>query len=147
MIAPLKCTKGLCSTGTKNQSTHVHLLHRSEKHFNDKDFEQNFEQLKIQQNERIHQLEQKQGLDNVWYIDVVQLHELDNVINKLHNTAFSFDENNFHPTMIVKSDPKIRTCVVNLFNSCLTNSQWLWTDSRVLFIKKHCKPNYTNPSA
>ena len=81
----------------------------SEKHFNDKDFEQNFEQMKIQQTERIHQLEQKQGLDNVWYFEVVQLHEIDNVFNKLHNTAFSFDENNFHPKMIVKSGPKFRT--------------------------------------
>ena len=28
MIAPLKCTKGLCSTATENRSTHVHPLQR-----------------------------------------------------------------------------------------------------------------------
>ena len=49
--------------------------------------------------------------------------------------------------MIVSSGPNFRTCLVNLFNSCLINSQWPWTESRVLFIKKPSKPDYTDPSA
>ena len=75
------------------------------------------------------------------------MHELDNVINKFHNTACSFDENNFHPNMIFKSGPKFRTGPMNLFNSCLTNKVWPWTESRVLFIGKPSKPDYTDPSA
>ena len=94
----------------------------SEKHLNEKEFDQNFEQMTKRQIELIHQLEQKQGRDNVWYKEDVQMHEVDNVINKLHNTACSFDENNFHSKRIVKTGPKLHTCLVNLFNSCLTNS-------------------------
>ena len=75
------------------------------------------------------------------------MHEVDNVINKLHNTACLFDENLFHPKMIVKSGPKFRTCLVNLFNSCLTNSVWPWTESPVLFIKKPSNPDYFDSSA
>ena len=59
----------------------------------------------------------------------------------------SFDWNNFHPKMIVKSGPKIRTCLVNLLTSCLINSMCPWTESRVLFIRKPSKPDYTDPSA
>ena len=49
--------------------------------------------------------------------------------------------------MIVKSGPKFRTFLVNLYNSCLTNSVWPLTESSILFIKKPSKPDYTNPSA
>ena len=66
------------------------------KHLNENDFDKTFEQMTNQQIKRSHQLEQKQRRDNVWYNEDVKMHELDNVINKLHNTACSFDENNFH---------------------------------------------------
>ena len=89
----------------------------------------------------------KQGRDNVWFNEDNQMHELDNVIRKLHNTACSSDENKFHPKMIVKSGPKFRTGLVNLFKSRLTNSVWPWTESGVLFNKKPCKPDYTDLSA
>ena len=49
--------------------------------------------------------------------------------------------------MIVRSGPNFRTCLVILSSSCLTNSQWPWTESRVLFIKKPSKLDYTDPSA
>ena len=99
-----------------------------------------------QQLKRIHQLEQKQGRDNVWYNEGVQMHELDKVINKLHNTACS-DENNFYNEMVVIFGTKIRTCLVIFFKSYPTNSVWLWTESRVLFIKKPSKPDNTDISA
>ena len=114
---------------------------------NEKVFDQNFDRMTNQNIELIPQLEQKQGRDNEWYNEDVQMHELDSVINKLHYTACSFDKNNFNPKMIVKSGSKFCTCLVNLFNSCLTNSVWPWTESHVLFIKKPSKPDYTNPSA
>ena len=63
---------------------------------NENDFDQNFEQMMNQQIELIRQLEQKQERDSLWYNEDVQLHELENVINKFQNTT-SFDENNFHP--------------------------------------------------
>ena len=118
----------------------------SGKHLNEKDFGQNFEQMTNQEIEFIRQLEQKQERDSLWYNEDVQLHELENVIDKLHHKT-SFDENNFHPKMLVRSVPNFFICLVNLFSSCLTNSQWPWTESRVLFIKKPSKPDYTNSSA
>ena len=63
----------------------------SGKHLNEK----NFEQMTNQQIDLHHHLEQKQGRDNVWYNEVLncmKLFELDNVINKRHNTACSIDE-------------------------------------------------------
>ena len=63
----------------------------SGKHLNE-DFEQNFEQMTNQQIELVRQLEQKQERNSLWNNEDVQLHELENVINKLHNTT-SFDEN------------------------------------------------------
>ena len=132
MIAPLKCKIGLCFTAKEKADVRIDTFF-SGKHLNEKDFDQNFEKMTNHQIERIRQLEQKQERDR--YNEDVQLHELENVINILHNTT-SFDENNFHPKMIVSSGPNFRTFLVNLFNSCLTNSQWPWTETRVLFIKK-----------
>ena len=105
MIAPLKCKKGLCFTAT--EKAHVLMdTFFSGKQLNEVDLDQNFEQMTNQQIELIHQLEQKQGRENVWFNEDIHMHDLDNVINKLHNTAFSSDENKFHPKMIVKSGPK-----------------------------------------
>ena len=94
----------------------------SGKHLNEKDLDQNVEQMTNHQSENIRQLEQKQERDSVWYNEDVQLHEHENVINKLHNTT-SFEENIFHPMMVVSFGPNFCTCLVNLLNSCLTNSQ------------------------
>ena len=126
MIDPLKCKNGLCFTAKEKADVLMDTFF-SGKHLNEKDFDQNFEQMTNHQIELICQLEQKQERDILWYNEDVQLHELENVINKLHNTT-SFDENNFHPKMIVSSGPNFRTCLVNLFNSCLINSQWPWTE-------------------
>ena len=122
------------------------------KQLNKKGFDQNFAQMTNQHIELNHQLEQKEGRYKLWFNEDVQLHELANVITKLHNTACSFDKNNFQPNMIVKSCPIFRTCLVNLFNACLTNSQWPWTDSRVLSFKNLLSqslltPLHNDPSA
>ena len=49
--------------------------------------------------------------------------------------------------MVIMSGNNFRTCLINLFNSCLRSGAWPWTDTRVLFIKKHMKADYSNPSA
>ena len=49
--------------------------------------------------------------------------------------------------MIVNSGANFRTYLVNLFSFCLTRSQWLWTESRVLSIEKPLKIDYTDPFA
>ena len=108
MIAPLKCKRGLCFTAT--EKTHVIKdTFFSGKHLNEVDFDQNFEQMTNQQIELIHQPEHKQGRDNVWFSEDLQMHELDNVSNKLHNTACPSDENKFHPKLMVKSGPKFNS--------------------------------------
>ena len=120
-IAHLKCKKRSLLQSHKKIDVLEYTYFKG-KHLNEKDFDQYFEQMTNQQFEVMHQLVQKQGRDNVWYNEDVQMHELDNIITKLHNTACSFDENNFHSKMIVQSGPKVCTCLVNLFNSCLKNS-------------------------
>ena len=45
------------------------------------------------------------------------------------------------------SGNNFRTCLINLFNSCLRSGAWPWTDTRVLLIKKPMKADYSNPSA
>ena len=50
--------------------------------------------------------------------------------------------------MIAMSGPTFRTCLINLFNSCLSSASWPWNETRVLFLKKpSLKPNYSEPSA
>ena len=51
----------------------------SGKHLNEKNFGQTSEQMTNQQIELIRQLEEKQGRDSFWYIEDVQLHELENL--------------------------------------------------------------------
>ena len=104
----------------KNPCTRGQLFQRN--NLNEVDFDQHFEQMTNQQIELIYQLEQKQGRDDVWFNEDVQMHELDNVINNLHNTACSSGENKFNPKMFVKSGLKFRICLVSLFSSCLTKS-------------------------
>ena len=49
--------------------------------------------------------------------------------------------------MVIMSGNNFRTYLINLFDSCLRSGVWPWTDTRVLFIKKHMKADYSNPSA
>ena len=95
MIAPLKCKNGLCFTAKEKADVFMDTLF-SGNYLNGKDFDQNFEQLTNHQIELICQHEQKQERDSLWYKEDVQLHELENVFNKLHNTT-SFNGNNFQP--------------------------------------------------
>ena len=57
------------------------------------------------------------------------------------------EDNQIHPKMIAMSGPTFRTCLINLFNSCLSSASWPWNETRVLFLKKPLKPNYSEPSA
>ena len=143
MIAPLKCKIGLCFTAKEKVDVLMDTF-SSGKQLNEKDFDQNIERMTNQQIELIRQLEQKQERDSLCYKEDVQLHELENVLNKHHNTI-SFDANNFHPKMIVSSGPNFRTCLVNLFSSCLTNSQWLGLNLVFFIIKNHLNQTILTP--
>ena len=83
---------------------------------------------------------------SLWFNEVVERHEHDEIIEKLRNLKCNSDDNNIHPKMVIMSGNNFRTCLINLFNSCLRSGAWPWTDTRVLFIKKPMKADYSEPS-
>ena len=60
---------------------------------------------------------------------------------------FFFREDYIHPKMIAMSGPTFRTCLINLFNSCLSSASWPWNETRVLCLKKPWQPNYSESTA
>ena len=84
---------------------------------------------------------------SLWFNETVERHELDEIIEKLRNLKCNSDDDKIHPKMVIMSGNSFRTCLINLFNSCLRSGPWPWTDTRVLFIKKPMKADYSNPSA
>ena len=62
------------------------------------------------------------------------------------NDLFS-DDDYIHAKMIAMSGPTFRTCLIDLFNSCLCSASWPWNETPVLFSKKPLKPYYSEPSA
>ena len=89
-------------------------------------------------------------------IEVIELQNLSyngtissrkHVIETVSKMNCSPDNDHIHPKMIAMSDPFFRTCLINLFNSCLSSASWLCSETRKLFLKKPLKPNYSEPSA
>ena len=73
--------------------------------------------------------------------------ELNDVIETVSKMNCSPDDDHIHPKMIAMSGPTFRTCLINLFNSCLSSASWPWNETRILFLKKPLKPNNNEPSA
>ena len=94
MIAPLKCKNGLRFTATETTDVRMGTFlcgkHLTEKKFCSK-LGKNGESTSATHSPA----RTKHGRDNLWYNEDVQLHELGNVMNKLHNTSCLFDENHF----------------------------------------------------
>ena len=86
-------------------------------------------------------------LRNLSFNGTISSRELNHVIETVSRMNCSQDDDHIHPKMIAMSGPTFGTCLINLFNSCLNSASWPWTETRVLFLKKPLKPNYSEPSA
>ena len=86
-------------------------------------------------------------LRNLSFNGTISSRELNHVIETVSKMNCSPDDDHIHPKMIAMSGPTFGTCLINLFNSCLNSASWPRTETRVLFLKKPLKPNYSEPSA
>ena len=86
-------------------------------------------------------------LRNLSYNGTISSRELKHVIETVSKVNCSSDDDYIHRKMIAMSGPTFRTCLINLFNRCLSSASWPWNETRDLFLKKPLKPNYSELSA
>ena len=72
--------------------------------------------------------------------------ELSYAIKNYSKTTNSFDDENIHPLMFNHLGPVALFCIKKLFNLCLASGIWIWNDSRIIFMKKDGKKDYSKAS-
>lgn len=77
----------------------------------------------------------------------IVISEVWEAIEKQKSSVKSFDSDNMHPVML-KNLPQIAVeCLCKLFNLSLTDGNWVWDTSKVVFLKKEGKANYLKAGA
>ena len=146
--SPLKSTSGLCFDSDQKERILLDTFF-SGKHLKEENFDEDFKKAvndKLKMIEFLEKTEDKE-LRNLSFNETISSRELNHVIETVSKMNCSPDDDHIHPKMISMSGPTFRTCLINLFNSCLSSASWPWNETRVLFLKKPLKPNYSEPSA
>ena len=73
--------------------------------------------------------------------------EIRKEIKRYENNGKSADNHEFHPTMLKNFGEKALHLLHKIINLCLTNANWLWQDSVIIFLKKEGKDSYASPGA
>ena len=74
------------------------------------------------------------------------MYELDCAIKDVPQSD-AFDNDGIHASMLKHFGIRMKVRLLKLFNSCWHESTWPWNSSRVIFIKKAGKPNYSSSSS
>ena len=77
----------------------------------------------------------------------VSKEEVTAVIRSLKVNGKSCDNDNIHPCIIKNLGVSAITTLTDLFNWCLQTGTWIWTTSKVSFIRKEGKSSYTRPDS
>ena len=86
-------------------------------------------------------------VENVHHLDdEITMPELEKEIKNLPRST-AFDTDNIHVSMLKHFGPKMKQSLLNFFNDCYRSANWPWKTSKVIFIKKAGKANYTSSSS
>ena len=61
--------------------------------------------------------------------------------------AKSTDNYNLHPKMLEHFGPKAIEVLQIIFNSCIDKKVWIWSDAKVIFLRKSGKESYAKPGS
>ena len=78
---------------------------------------------------------------------VISIDEVKKAIKDYDHNGKSADNHEFHPIMFKNFGAKALALVHKIVNLCLSNANWLWEDSEIIFLKKEGKDSYANPGA
>ena len=67
--------------------------------------------------------------------------DLDKALQELPSCN-SFDNDVIHPNMLRHFGPSMKLAILELFNECWNNAEWLWSLSRISFLRKPNKESY-----
>ena len=141
-IGPLKKANGVLATTESEITDELRQTFFEGRHLQEQDFdEEHFAAV----SDNVKNLGTE--MDGVHHFDEeFTISELDKEIKNLPQST-SYDPDNIHVTMLKHFGPKMRQCLLNLFNDCYRSAIWPWKVSRVIFIKKPGKATYTSSSS
>ena len=81
-----------------------------------------------------------------WFNSDFTLEELEHTLRNLKTSGKSLDNDAIHPKMIKFAGTRFKDCLVHIANRSLDEGYWPWMFSKVTFLRKRGKPDYTNPT-
>ena len=140
-IGPLKKIDGTLATTEEEIAQEFKRTFFEGRHLLDRNFDEQHLSLV---NEKVKLIEQNvNNEDNDWFFSETELVAAIKAIPQSN----TFDNDNIHASMLRHFGPNMKTCLLDLFNECYLQSEWPWKQSRVLFIKKSGKSDYTSSSS
>ena len=82
-----------------------------------------------------------------WFNSDFTSEELDYILRFLKTSGKSLDNDNIHPKMIKYAGPRYKEVLLHIANKTLNENHWPWNHSKVIFLRKQGKTDYTTPSA
>ena len=80
-------------------------------------------------------------------LDLNQPVSISEIKKALGSKAKSVDNHNVHPKMLENLGPEAIKIVQKIFNSCIDKKVWIWSDAKVIFLRKAGKDSYSKPGS
>ena len=82
-----------------------------------------------------------------WFNCDLTFEELDYILRFLKTSGMSLDNENIHPKLMKYAGPRYKEVLLHIANRTLNENHWPWNHSKVIFLRKQCKTDYTTASA
>ena len=79
--------------------------------------------------------------------DLNQPVSMEEIKKAIGSKAKSVDNHNVHPKMLEHLGPEALNIIQKIFNSCIENKIWLWSEAKVIFLRKSGKDSYSKPGS
>lgn len=121
------------------------------KHLEDNKFDDAFdaEVTKLYEEEKLNDFVDagSEELDDDLLNGEISIEEIKHSIKNYEISGKSFDNLNFHPSMLKNLGQKALHTLHQLFNTCLNKGCWLWGEGEVIFLRKADKSTYSDPAS
>ena len=88
--------------------------------------------------------------DEGYYPEVNDLNQpvsMEEIKKAIGSKAKSVDNHNVHPKMLEHLGPKALKILQKIFNMCIEQKVWIWSEAKVIFLRKSGKDSYAKPGS
>ena len=144
-IGPLQSSDGRLATSKEEISEELRKTFFLGQHLKERSFDEDY-YVEVTRRVRNQDPQINAEHDEELFYEDFSMYELECAIKDVPQSD-AFDIDGIHASMLKHFGIRMKLRLLKLFNSCWHESTWPWNSSRVIFIKKPGKSNYSSSSS